>query len=69
MTCLLKIWKQKDVLIATKDRMVYLLVVPVVMHGCESCTVRNQNMIAIYGDGEVLGRTETVILWSRNEEK
>ena len=41
MTGLNKIWKNKDITIATKCRIVNALVFPVVLHGCESWTIRN----------------------------
>ncbi len=40
MTGLNKIWKNKDITIATKCRIVNALVFPVVLYGCESWTIR-----------------------------
>ena len=40
MTGLNKIWKDKDITITTKCRIVNALVVPVVLYGCESWTIR-----------------------------
>ena len=40
MTGLNKIWKDKDITITTKCRVINALVSPVVMYGCESWTIR-----------------------------
>ena len=40
MTGLNKIWKDKDITITTKCRIVNALVFPVVLYGCESWTIR-----------------------------
>ena len=40
MTGLTKIWKDKDITITTKCRIVNALVFPVVLYGCESWTIR-----------------------------
>ena len=40
MTGLNKIWKDKDITISTKCRIVNALVFPVVLYGCESWTIR-----------------------------
>ena len=40
MTGLTKIWKEKDITITTKCRIVNALVFPVVLYGCESWTIR-----------------------------
>ena len=41
MTGLNKIWKDKDITITTKCRILNALVFPVVLYGCESWTIRN----------------------------
>ena len=40
MTNLDSIFKSRDVTLPTKVRLVKAMVFPVVMHGCESCTVK-----------------------------
>ena len=40
MTGLNKIWKDKDIIMTTKCRIVNALVFPVVLYGCESWTIR-----------------------------
>ena len=42
MTGLNKIWKDKDITITTKCRIVNALVFPVVLYGCESWTIREK---------------------------
>ena len=48
MTGLNKIWKDKDITITAKWRIVNALVFPVVLYGCESWTIRKAERINIY---------------------
>ena len=43
MTRLDSIFKSRDITLLTKVRLVKAMVFPVVMYGCESCTVRKLN--------------------------
>ena len=56
MTNLDSILKSRDITLPTKVRLVKAMVFPIVMYGCESCTIRklstDELMLLNYGVGE-----------------
>ena len=56
MTNLDSIFKSRDITLPTKVRLVKAMVFPVVMYGCESCTIkkaeRQELMVLNHGDVE-----------------
>ena len=45
MTNLDSIWKRRDITLPTKVRLVKAMVFPVVMYGCESCTIKKAEFL------------------------